>query len=169
MNRMAILVKQKQPSTGLRGFLHQILVVNKILPPESDNQMNLVTSLRIADIESESLILDIPDNTFIENLRLMGVDGILICIMLLQEETTLISAKNFHKNLKIPLSTVYRTLQRITEKKMVKTSYTLDEPGKAYYSIASEGESVIIELYEWLSRIEPTFLPSLQISEKGVV
>ncbi|MFX0113762.1 MAG: hypothetical protein ACFFB3_04380 [Candidatus Hodarchaeota archaeon] len=169
LNRMKLLTRQTQPGPGLRVLLHRILVANKILPPAPDDPVKFLSSSDIAEIEKESLMLGIPDSTLVENLRFMGVDGILICIMLLQQEATLLSAKSLHRNLQIPLSTVYRTLQRIAEKKMVKMHYTLDEPGKTYYCIASDGESIIIQLYEWLCGIDTKFLPTLQISEKMAV
>jgi DNA-binding PadR family transcriptional regulator len=94
------------------------------------------------------------DQKEIEKLRIMGIDGILICVYLLNQSSLTTSIRTIHKTLQIPLSTVYRTIQRLEEKEMVISHYTTESPGKKYYKIAPEGESSILLLYELLGETE---------------
>jgi hypothetical protein len=152
--RVKLVAEQDQIWPGVRTILHEVLVKNKILT-QSEENIYKVSSPRIAnEIKEISPVTNFFDQKEIEKLRIVGIDGILICVYLLNQSSLATSIRTIHKTLQIPLSTVYRTIQRLEEKEMVISHYTTESPGKKYYKIAPEGESSILLLYELLGETE---------------
>ncbi|MFV2016674.1 MAG: winged helix-turn-helix domain-containing protein, partial [Candidatus Heimdallarchaeota archaeon] len=101
--------------------------------------------------DDETLELTIKINpNIVEELRLTGIDGILICLYLLKHRDSFCSVKRIQKDLHIPKSTVYRNIQKLVEMQYVNTQNSLDDPGKTYYRIAYEGEALIYDFYDLL-------------------
>jgi len=130
--------------------LTTVLIANKIIPDSPSLSPTRVpeTIYRDGD-ETHELIIKINPN-IVEELRTIGIDGILICLYLLKYRDSSCSAKVIVKDLHIPKSTVYRNIQKLVEMQYVNTQGTLDEPGKTYYKIAFEGEGLMFDFYDLL-------------------
>ena len=118
------------PVSGSAGVKSDIQVIDDV------TQLTASTSALNAD--------------YIKELRTMGIDGLLIALFLLQEYPSFCSVKVIQKTLNIPLSTVYRVVQKLEENDIIANQYILGSPNKAYYRITQEGESVVLELYQLL-------------------
>lgn len=134
----------------LRQQLTQILSESKIL---------LNTAVELKSDEASVIILSekqVNGNFFeenkelIESIRKIGIDGLLCLMFLIQQQPAIASVRAIQKSLKIPLTSVYRQLQKLTELELVITYYTPEKPSKALYKITDEGSSIIIQLYELL-------------------
>ena len=103
------------------------------------------------------------NNDFIKTLRTIGIDGLLIISFMLTKKPNSVSVKPISNILQIPLSSCYKIIQKLLNLQSVKSYYTIDNPGKAFYTLTERGESLIFELYEFLGG---TSLPLLlSISE----
>lgn len=134
----------------LRQQLTQILTESKIL---------LDTAVELKSDEVSVIILSekqVNGNFFeeneelIESIRNIGIDGLLCILFLVQQQPAIASVRAIQKSLKIPLTSAYRHLQKLTELKLVITYYTPEKPSKVLYKITDEGSSLIIQLYELL-------------------
>ncbi|MHA2295370.1 MAG: hypothetical protein ACXADA_05095 [Candidatus Hodarchaeales archaeon] len=144
------------PATGgneydwvkIRTYLEGILASRRFLPA-SVHVKDKINSIQAID-DDDQLGTDFYSSNVgkIENLRCTGIDGILICLFLFQRGPSFCSVKIIQKSLKIPLTTVYRTLQKLEDDNYVVQRHILDPVNKAFYGITPEGESLIIDLYD---------------------
>ncbi|MFW9992953.1 MAG: hypothetical protein ACFFD4_13000 [Candidatus Odinarchaeota archaeon] len=140
-----------------KNFLENVLVSSNILPVSSlaDGKNGLLQFIDDFEQVNENLSTLKPESVRV--LRSIGIYGLLISLFLLQQENAFCSVKVIQKGLNIPLSTVYRTMQRLEEQDQIISHYVLDSPNKAYYRLTPEGESLILELYELLGGDEFVF------------
>ena len=132
----------------LRNQLTQVLSESKIL---------LDTAIELKSEEISTVILSekqVNGNFFEENeeliktTRIIGIDGLLCLMFLIQQQPAIASVRAIQKSLKIPLASAYRHLQRLSDNLLVTTYYLAEKPSKVLYKITDDGSSVIIRLYE---------------------
>lgn len=142
--------KVDQTWHGIRYVLYETLVKNGILlDVEKHPKYDISSHLQLQkDIDELSQVIVTPDQEFIDELREIGIDGILICLFLLQSSPVYASIKAIKKALNIPLSTMYRVVNKLKKHKAVEIHYTVDSPGENFYSLTPEGESIVLQLYE---------------------
>ncbi len=130
--------------------LTRVLVENNIIPSSPSLQPTSFPEpiYREAD-QTHELAITINPN-IVEELRTIGIDGILICLYLLKHRDSSSSVKGIQKDLHIPKSTLYRNIVKLVEMQYVHTQGRLDEPSKNYYNITYEGETLMFDFYDLL-------------------
>ncbi|OLS17107.1 MAG: hypothetical protein HeimC2_44960 [Candidatus Heimdallarchaeota archaeon LC_2] len=132
----------------VRQKLQAVLIENKIIPGSpisiSTSQLKPVF---LDDSDSQELSIQI-NPTFIQELRDIGLDGILICLYLLKQRESYCSIKVIQKHLNIPMTTVYRNIAKLENSQYVDSQYSFDDSGKAYYKITYQGEELMFDFYD---------------------
>jgi len=154
----------EQPTTDwkeLRNQLTLILTKSKIL---------LGNAKEIKSDEISTIILsekEVNGNFFEENeeliktIRKINIDGLLCLLFLIQQQPAIASVRAIQKSLKIPLTSIYRHLQKMSEYELVHIYYEPDKPSKALYKITDEGSSLIIQLFDLIGG---TMLPQYELT-----
>ncbi len=133
---------------ALRQQLTQILSESKILLDTAVELKRDETSTIIHTEQQVNGSFFKENEELIQETREIGIDGLLSLMFLIQQQPAVASVRAIQKSLKIPLASVYRHLQKLTNKQLVITYYVTDKPSKALYKITDEGSSLIIKLYE---------------------
>ncbi|MHA1779072.1 MAG: PadR family transcriptional regulator [Candidatus Heimdallarchaeaceae archaeon] len=134
----------------IRETLSEILLRKEIVVAKQELQLGEKKENKTLDVSEtmQNFLKENPD--FIEKLRVIGVDGLLCLIFLLEHLPALVSARTIQHVLRIPIATLYRQLQKLTEEQLIETQYLASGPGKTYYRITEKGTSIVIDLYEFL-------------------
>ena len=149
----------------LRQQLSQILVESKIL---LDNAVELkdgdISNIILSEEQVVGSIFE-DNKEFIENIRKIGIEGLLCLMFLIQQQPAIASVKAIQKSLKIPLTSAYRHLKKLSEFQFVVSYYLTDKPSKVLYKITDEGSSFIINLYEIIG---DSIIPSFDVKRTSV-
>lgn len=132
----------------LRSQLTQILSESKILLDTAVELKNGEVSTIILSEEQVNGNFFEDNKDLIENIRKIGIEGLLCLMFLIQQQPAIASVRAIQKSLKIPLASAYRHLKKLSEHQFVVTYYLTDRPSKVLYKITDEGSSLIINLYE---------------------
>lgn len=144
---------QKKPVDWqyVRETLYTILLENDILIAESKAKKTNKTVDRVIHSIDETMQSFLQDNPrFVEMLRKIGIDGLLCLMFLLEQLPALTTAKVMQKILNIPVATLYRQLQKLTDEELIEIQYITNKPNTTYYRITEQGTSIVIQLYEFL-------------------
>lgn len=134
----------------LRKQLTQILSESRILLDSAVELKSDETSTIIMSEEQVNGNFFEENEKLIETIRKINIDGLLCLLFLIQQQPAVASVRAIQKSLKIPLTSAYRHLQKLTELKLVVTYYTPERPSKTLYKITDEGSSLVVQLYEIL-------------------
>jgi DNA-binding HxlR family transcriptional regulator len=106
-----------------------------------------------SQVDTQTIVqLDIPklNKEFVDKLRSIGIDGVLILLFLLLQKPTLNSVKNINESVQIPIATLYRDMNQLLRQNMIYEQYVVDQPQTAYYQITEKGDKLIEELRQVL-------------------
>lgn len=158
--RLSHITYQRRSSIWVRFryFLYRVLEDQDIFQPVEAEEGFEADSALIEQIEETTQIIIPPSPSFIEELREIGINGILLLTFIMKQSPKLTPVKVLEKELKIPLVTVYRILKRMTGTNLVSLNYAIDAPTKSYYSILPEGESILVKLFEMLGGLDLKYL-----------
>ncbi|OLS32230.1 MAG: hypothetical protein HeimAB125_10940 [Candidatus Heimdallarchaeota archaeon AB_125] len=149
-------LQPEQPTTNwkeLRKQLTLVLTQNKII---LENAKELRSSNGTTVILSEEQVngkFFEENEEMIKIIRKITIDGLLCLLFLVQQQPAIASVRAIQKSLKIPLTSVYRHLQKMMEYRLVELYYEPDKPSKALYTTTDEGSSLIIQLFDLIGGI----------------
>ena len=137
--------------TDVREKLKVVLIANSIIPGAPTlSPLDYPKPIFIDEGETKELSIQI-NPSIIEDLRFLGLDGILICLYLLKHRESYCSIRTIQKDLRIPTSTIYRNIQRLVDNNYISPQYSFDDPKRAFYQIAYEGETLMFDFYDLIN------------------
>ncbi len=138
--------QRTSPWKELREELTEILVHTGALPEgDQDLDVSLDPSYLVDSFKNEGEALE-----FISSLRKIGIDGVLILLLLAKYREKFASVKAIKERLEVPMSSLYRVIERIHNMGYISSKSVIENPSKRYYQITPRGEDVLIDLYEYL-------------------
>lgn len=149
----------------VRGRLQAVLIENEIIPGSPQSRLSIdsreVKPIFLNDTDNQVLGIQINPSV-IKELRALGLDGILISLYLLKHRDSYCSIKLIQRHLNIPMTTVYRNISKLLELGQVESQFSFEDPGKAYYKIAYQGEELMFDFYDLIHLPSHTSQPFVQ-------
>ncbi|OLS19254.1 MAG: hypothetical protein HeimC2_42070 [Candidatus Heimdallarchaeota archaeon LC_2] len=141
---------------NLKQQLSDILLNKKILLSDNSNDSTDLTFIRQQNFPlliNPELIDNTPINFenkqgIIQELRSIGLDGILICLFLVKNNKVFCSAKNIFRAVNLPQTSGYRHMQKLLNLNYIYTKSTFDNPHRNYFQLTVDGNFLIYDLYK---------------------
>jgi len=135
----------------VKSKLNRVLIENKIIEKAPFQTLSHLSEGKFIDQQQTTSLHELFSPSVIEELRLLGLDGILICLYLLKNRNSFHSIKAIQEHLFIPRATVYRNIQKLLDLEYVDPKSQFDNPAKSYYKISYEGEVLMFDFYDLLN------------------
>ena len=136
--------------TKLRELLRWILVSQQILPGLEDDLLDLDPELE-KEFQELSLI-PFVELGYVEDVREIGVDGLLILIYLMYRSPGYCNIKRLETDLYIPRVTIYRSVNRLVDLQLIITKQSVSRPNVSFYTNTETGESIVLDLYQLIQK-----------------
>jgi len=135
----------------IKSKLNQVLIENKIIDKAPVRGLSNLSEGKFIDQPQTTSLHELFPLSVIEELRLLGLDGILICLYLLKNRNSFHSIKAIQEHLFIPRGTVYRNIQKLLDLEYVEPKSQFDNSAKLYYKNSYEGEVLMFDFYDLLN------------------
>ena len=134
----------------LRELLRWIMISQHLLPGIEDDLQDLDSEL-VKEFQELSLVPFI-ELRYVEEVREIGVDGLLILIYLMYRSPEYSDVKTLETDLYIPRVTVYRSLNRLVDLQLIETKQSVSRPNVSFYTNTETGESIVLDLYQLIQK-----------------